>query len=291
MLRPQQATLNSADTRLRQNQLEPRWRSTSLGRSRFVFSGGSIRKETDKVKSKFLVLVVLVLSLSVIAQNTKKASATAEPIRVDLRSEKAGSEPTKFLSVVGNWIITEDDGKKVLMVDGRQWEKGQPAGGLAEKARLIYGSRHEEFIDNVKAFAYFPYAVASGVEDFHDGEISIRFKLIGGQLDQCAGILFNLKPNGDYLAIRFNGKEDNLVLWTFTNGKRSFVKRGSENMPLAMQQWHTMKIVVKGTKLEGYLNGKLLLEYTMANPASGKIGVWSKTDSISDFADYTVSMP
>jgi hypothetical protein len=141
----------------------------------------------------------------------------------------------------------------------------------------------------VKAFAYFPYAVANGVDDFHDGEISMRFKLLGGQLDQCAGILFNLKPNGDYLTIRFNGKEDNLVLWTFTNGKRSFVKRGSENMPLAMQQWHTMKIVVKGTQLQGYLNGKLLLEYTLATPVSGKIGVWSKTDSISDFADYVVS--
>jgi len=47
--------------------------------------------------------------------------------------------------------------------------------------------------------------------------------------DQCAGILFNLKPNGDYLTVRFNGKEDNLVvLWTFSKGKRSFVKRGSE---------------------------------------------------------------
>jgi hypothetical protein len=191
--------------------------------------------------------------------------------------------------MVGNWIIAEDEGKNVLVVDGRQWEKGQPARGFAEKARLIYGSRHEEFIDNVKAFAYYPYAVAKGVEDFHDGEISMRFKLLGGQLDQCAGILFNLKPNGDYLTVRFNAKEDNLVLWTFANGKRSFVKRNSENMPLPMQQWHNMKIVVKGTKLEGYLNGKLLLEYTLPSPVSGRVGVWSKTDSISDFADFSVS--
>src|SRR5712675_124060 len=146
-------------------------------------------------------------------------SALAGPIRVDVAQEKAGSEPAHFIPVVGNWLVVPEGEKKVLMVDGRQWEKGQPAGGLAEKARLIYGSRNEEFIDNVKAFAYFPYAVAQDVPEFQNGEISMRFKLIDGQLDQCAGILFNLKPNGDYLTVRFNGKEDNLVLWTFKAGK------------------------------------------------------------------------
>ena len=174
-------------------------------------------------------------------------TALAAPVRVDVAQEKAGSEPAHFIPVVGNWMVVPEGGKNVLMVDGRQWKKGQPAGGLADKARLIYGSRHEEFIDNVKAFAYFPYAVAQGIDDFRDGEISMRFQVVDGQLDQCAGILFNLKPNGDYLTVRFNGKEDNLVLWTFNKGKRSFVKRGAEDMPLAMKQWHSMKVSINGT--------------------------------------------
>jgi hypothetical protein len=216
-------------------------------------------------------------------------TALAAPIRVDVAEEKAGSEPSHFIPVVGNWLVVPEGGKNVLMVDGRQWKKGQPAGGLADKARLIYGSRHEEFIDNVKAFAYFPYAVAQGIEDFRDGEISMRFQVVDGQLDQCAGILFNLKPNGDYLTVRFNGKEDNLVLWTFNKGKRSFVKRGTEDVPLPMKQWHSMKIAIKGSKLEGYLNGKLLLEYTLPELVSGKVGVWSKTDSVSYYDDYTVN--
>ena len=213
----------------------------------------------------------------------------AATVHVDVAKDKAGNEPSSFLGVVGNWVVAQDGGKNVLMVDGRQWKKGQPAGGLADKARLIYGSRHEEFIDNVKAFAYFPYAVAQGIDDFSGGEISMRFQLLDGQLDQCAGILFNLKPNGDYLTVRFNGKEDNLVLWTFNKGKRSFVKKGAEDMPLAMKQWHSMKISIKGTKLEGYLNGKLLLQYTLAEPVAGKVGVWSKTDSVSYYDDYTVN--
>ena len=228
--------------------------------------------------------MILISSASMAQKSSKPKS-----IHVDLSKEKVGRDSTKFLAVVGNWSVVDDGGTKVLGVDGRQWLRGQPAGGLAQNARAIYGSRHEEFIDNVKAFAYFPYAVAKDVDDFHDGKISMRFKLVAGQLDQCAGILFNLKPSGDYLTVRFNGKEDNLVLWTFNKGKRSFVKKGSENMPLAMKQWHTMKVVIAGTQLQGYLNGKLLLEYTLTEPVSGKIGVWSKTDSVSYFDDYVVT--
>lgn len=216
------------------------------------------------------------------------ATSIALAQRIDVSKEKVGAEPTHFIPVVGNWAVAADEGKNILMVDGRQWKRGQPAGGLADKARLIYGARHEEFIDNVKAFAYFPYAAAQGVDDFRNGEISMRFKLMDGALDQCAGILFNLKNNGDYLTVRFNAKEDNLVLWTFKQGKRSFVKKGAEDMSLKMKQWHAMKIVVQGTRLEGYLNGKKLLDYTLPEEVSGKVGYWSKTDSVTYFDDFTV---
>ncbi len=197
--------------------------------------------------------------------------------------------PTAFLAIVGEWSVAKDAaGKTVLQVDGRQWIKGQPSAGLAAKARTIYGAKHEEFIDSVKAYAYFPYAVAKGVDDFHDGEISIRFRLLAGQLDQCAGILFNLKPNGDYLTVRFNGKEDNLVLWTFKAGKRSFVKKASENVHIPLGEWHTIKIAVSGTQLRGFLDDKAILDYTLAEPVSGKVGVWSKTDSVSQFDQFVV---
>ena len=148
---------------------------------------------------------------------------------------------------------------------------------------------HEEFIDNVKAFAYFPYAVLREVDDFQNGSISLKFKLVEGKLDQCAGILFNLKPNGDYLTVRFNGKEDNVVLWTFNKGKRSFVKKGSENVPLQLNTWHSLEITVNGTTLGASLDGKHLLDYTLPEPVAGKVGVWSKTDSVSYFDQYTVT--
>ena len=175
------------------------------------------------------------------------------------------------------------------MVDGRKWKRGQPAGGLADKAREIYGARHEDFIDNVAAFAYFPIAVAKGIDNFENGELSVKFKMIGGALDRCSGILFNVKPNGDYLTVRFNGTEDNLVLWTFNSGKRTFVKRGADNVPLELGTWHLIRVGIHGTTLTGYLDGKLLIEYSLKEPVSGKVGLWSKTDSMSEFDAFTVT--
>src|SRR6266566_7567334 len=243
------------------------------------------------MNTQFRLLVLLALLALTISAGAQRGAKNAAPrgVRVDLSQEKVGREPAKFLSVVGNWSIVDDGGKKVLAVDGRRWLRGQPSGGLADKARAIYGARNEEFIDNVKAWAYFPYAVAKDVPDFSDGEISIRFKIVAGQLDECAGILFNLKSNGDYLTVRFNGMEDNVVLWTFNKGVRKFVKRGSENVPLTRNQWHTLQISVHGTNLQASLNEKHLLDYTLAESVSGKVGLWSKTASVIYFNDFTVS--
>ncbi|MBX7221397.1 MAG: DUF1080 domain-containing protein [Blastocatellia bacterium] len=218
-----------------------------------------------------------------------KAGGPPQSIHIDVTKEKVGRDSTKFLAVVGNWSVVDDGGTKVMAVDGREWLRGNPSRSLAENARAIYGSKHEDFIDNVKAFAYFPYSVANEIKDFQNGEITVKFKMISGKLDKCSGILFNLKPNGDYLTVRFNGKEDNLVLWTFNKGVRKFVKKGTENMPLELEKWHEIKIAVHGVQLEGWLNGKKLLDYTLPEPVSGKVGLWSKTDSVSYFKDFTVT--
>jgi hypothetical protein len=232
------------------------------------------------------VSAVLSSLLLVVASNAAPGQA---PVRVDVAKDKVGAEPSTFLPMVGHWVVTEEDGKKVVMVDGREWKRGQPAGGLADKARAIYGARHEEFIDNVKAFAYVPIAVAKGIDNFENGDISLKFMMVGGTLDRCAGILFNVKPNGDYLTVRFNGTEDNVVLWTFNNGKRSFVKRANENVPLELGTWHELRISIRGTDLKGSLDGKEILQFTLNEPVSGKVGLWSKTDSMTEFADFTVT--
>ena len=218
-------------------------------------------------------------SLAVAAQQTVKA---------DLSNETVGTEPKSFLSVVGVWRIETENGRNVLSVDGRQWKEGQSSAGIADKARALYGERYAEFLDRIQAYAYFPYAVFKDVQDFRNGEISVRFEGLSGRIDQGAGILFNLKPNGDYLTIRANCLENNLVLWKFEKGRRSSVK-WVRNTPTATRQWHDLKVRIAGAKVEGYLDGKRYLEHTLPEPVSGRIGLWSKADSRMYFADIAAT--
>ena len=216
-------------------------------------------------------------------------SASAGPaLKIDFADETVGAEPKSFVNVVGIWRIEAEGNNKVLAVDGRQWKEGQTAAGIADKARALYGERYAEFLDRVQAFAYFPYTIAKDVADFRNGEIEVRFEGISGRIDQGAGILFDLKPNGDYLTVRANPLENNLVLWKFEKGKRSSVK-WIRNTPTATRQWHDLKVRIAGTKVEGYLNGKLHLEHVLPQPVSGRVGLWSKADSHVYFDDYTVT--
>ena len=227
-------------------------------------------------------LVCAVLGLSSIT------AAAPQTMKADLSNETVGTEPKSFLSVVGVWRIEAENGRNVLTVDGRQWKEGQSSAGLADKARALYGERYAEFLDRVQAYAYFPYAVFKDVQDFRNGEINVRFEGLSGRIDQGAGILFNLKPNGDYLTIRANCLENNLVLWKFEKGKRSSVK-WTRNTPTATRQWHDLKVRIAGAKVEGYLDGKLYLEHTLPEPVSGRIGLWSKADSHMYFADFAAT--
>ena len=215
-------------------------------------------------------------------------AASAERMVIDFSSETVGTAPVSFAPVVGRWLIGADGDNKVLIVDGKKWEKGQTAAGVREQARALYGERYAEFLDNVKAYAYYPFAVAKGINDFRQGEISFRFKGIDGRIDQAAGILFDLKPNGDYFTLRANCLENNLVLWTVKQGKRTSVNWVRNVPTAATRQWHELKLVVKDKTVEGYLDGKLYLTHTLDQPVSGKVGIWSKDDSEVYFDDFAV---
>lgn len=193
----------------------------------------------------------------------------------------------EFVAFVGRWH-TDVDGKNVVYaVDGRKWEQGLMAKGIVEKAKKLYGERYAEFLDNLEAYKYFPLSIFKGLQTFESGTISVKFKAISGRIDRAAGIAFDIKPNGDYLVVRANPLENNLVLFRMKHGKRSVVQwiRGVKT---PSRVWHTLKVVIRGRRIEGYLNGKKYIHYVNKTPISGKIGLWSKADSYVFFDDFRV---
>ena len=228
---------------------------------------------------KSIVLAGLFAAVSV--------TAVAAPLVQGFDADTVGAESRAFSAAVGNWVVVEDGGNKRLSVNGSKWASGQASAGLADKARALYGERYAEFLDNVKAYAYYPIAVVNDVPDFREGTITVRFKGVAGRIDQAAGILFNVQPNGDYLALRANPLEDNLVLWQVKKGNRSSVK-WIRNTPTPSGQWHELKLKVVGRKLLAWINDKAYMEHDLPAGVSGRVGLWSKADSVVYFDDVRV---
>ena len=191
-----------------------------------------------------------------------------------------------FLPVVGVWRADWENGQEVLAVDGSAWKRGQAAPQLQQSAVRIFRDKAAVFVTSALAAANFPLAVCADVQDFQGGALSVRFKPLAGKSDQAGGIAFDLHENGDYLVLRANALESNLILFRYTNGRRSALKEVG-NAPAPTGAWSELKLVVAGTSLKGFLNGKPLLEYTLDHPVSGKVGLWSKDDSVALFEGFT----
>ncbi len=223
-------------------------------------------------------------------ETTVQAAETrhGQPVLFDFSEETVGAPPKTFAAAVGNWVIGRDGDNTVLVVDGSKWRQGVASAGLADKARALYGERYAEFLDNVTAYAYYPFAVATKVDNFTAGEITVRFKAIAGRIDQGAGILFDLKPNGDYYALRANPLENNLVLWRYKGGRRSSVS-WVRNVNTPSRRWHTLTLSVDGNLVKGFVNGHHYLTTRLPEPVSGRVGLWTKADSVVYFDDYRVT--
>jgi hypothetical protein len=241
----------------------------------------------------------------------------AADLKVDLSKETVGRPPATFEPMVGTWLVAQDGADKVIMIDGRPWvaSKDSPTKLLLETARKLYGTNNEELMDNAKQFAYFPVAVLRGVDNFSNGTISVKFKTVAGDADRASGILFNVKPNGDWLAVRYNDTENNVALWEFHNGMRRNMKFNREKkFMLDRAAWHELKLTIQDADLKTWLDGDLALEYTLGSqpgpgrnnappnpdlipannavlrpPVVGKVGLWAKTDTTSYFKDYVVN--
>ncbi len=183
---------------------------------------------------------------------------TQENKRVNFANETYGAQSKSFSPDLGNWHIDKDGTKLVYAADGR------------------------------KRGTEFPISIFKGLESFKGGSVETSFKAISGSEDQAAGIAFNIKSPHDYLVVRANALENNLILFKVEKGRRSSLQE-INNMPTSTGQWHTLKATVSGNKIEGYLDGKKYLDYEYKGNIDGKIGLWSKADSYVFFDKFTVT--
>lgn len=196
----------------------------------------------------------------------------AQSRTVDFSADTAGQPPNGFVfghtakvGAPGQWVIQEDAGNKVLAQTDTD----------ATRSR-------------------FPVAVLADVTAA-DVDVSVRFRPISGRIDQAAGLVWRYQNEDNYYIVRANALENNVVLYKVEKGRRTDLPVKGEGRTYGKKadvprgQWSTLRVVAKGPLFEVYFNGSKLYDVedtTFTQP--GRVGLWTKADSVTQFDDLSV---
>ncbi len=213
--------------------------------------------------------ILLLMTVAVVAQ-------TPPPRRViDFESDKPGQAPGGFAFALtgsgrpGAWSVRKDDASP---------ERGNV---LAQT-------------DADSTSYRFPVAVLNDIVST-DVDASVRFRPLSGRVDQAAGVVWRYRDANNYYIVRANALEGNVVLYKVENGKRTDLPvKGSgrtygKKASVPKNTWSQLGITVRGGVFTVSLNGQGLFEVedsTFTTP--GKVGLWTKADSVTYFDDLTL---
>jgi hypothetical protein len=133
----------------------------------------------------------------------------------------------------------------------------------------------------------FPLLIADE-GSFKDLELSVKFKAVSGEVDRAGGLVFRLKDANNYYIVRANALEDNYRLYHVVEGKRR--QFAGANFKVTSGEWHELRVECVGNKIICYYDGAKKIEATddTFNEA-GKVGLWTKADSVTHFDDLRVT--
>jgi Domain of Unknown Function (DUF1080) len=133
----------------------------------------------------------------------------------------------------------------------------------------------------------FPLVVADD-GSFRDLEVDVKFKAVSGNVDRAAGLVFRFKEANNYYVVRANALENNYVLFRVVDGRRSEIK--GARVKVASGEWHQLRVEATGNKITCYYDGEKKIEATDDTfKDAGKIGLWTKADSVTYFDDLHVT--
>ena len=119
-----------------------------------------------------------------------------------------------------------------------------------------------------------------------DGFVEVKFKPISGREDQAGGVAWRLKDANNYYVARANALEDNVTIYDTVNGNRTERKR--TNMKVATNQWHTLRVDFQANHFTVTLDGTKAIDWDDDTfKDAGKVGVWTKADSVTLFDDFS----
>lgn len=184
-----------------------------------------------------------------------RTSNTPSGRRWNFEDSSAGSLPTDVDATRGQWTVQE-------IADA-------PAGAKA-LVQVAHSPR-----------PYFNLAVIKG-ETARDLRLSVRLKALSGSVDQGGGLVWRCRDADNYYIARINPLENNFRAYRVLKGTREML--GSADVTVEAGKWHTLRVTMRGNRIECELNGRKLLEVSddMFKQA-GRLGVWTKADANTAF--------
>jgi hypothetical protein len=195
------------------------------------------------------------------------ASAQARTTQIDIGAMRAGQSPAGFDFArtggggPGEWRVVADP---------------TAAGGKAI-AQLSADTTDYRF----------PLAIYHPI-DAGNVVVSLRFKPIRGSVDQAGGIVIRLKSPGDYYVLRANAREDNVNFYRVVDGSRGEIR--GVDAKVARNVWHRLELRAQGDRFTALFDGNIIFTVRDGTFAgSGKVGLWTKADSVSEFDTIAIT--
>jgi hypothetical protein len=166
------------------------------------------------------------------------------------------------------------------------WTAGQTGSGQAKWAVVADATAPSK--PNVlkqSGTATYPVCIKDDAS-IRDGFVEVKFKPVAGKEDQAGGVLWRARDLNNYYVARANALEDNVTIYHTVNGRRTEKKR--TDMKVTPNQWHTLRVEFQGNHFTVTLDGKKALDWDDDTfKDAGKVGVWTKADSVTLFDDFS----
>ena len=99
--------------------------------------------------------------------------------------------------------------------------------------------------------------------------------------------MWRYRDQNNYYVTRCNALEDNCTIYHVVNGRR--VAFQNKNVKVPTNMWHTLKVVAAGDHFLVTYDGNTVLDAKDSTFAdAGKVGLWTKADSVMAFDDLTI---
>lgn len=167
--------------------------------------------------------------------------------------DPSGSLPASFINVLGQWSVTSEG----ALVQGGSYRRPD-----------------------------FPRVVLRDLV-FEDFTMSVRCRPDAGSVDQACGLMFRLTDSDNYLITRANALEGNVRLYRVVRGDRQ--QLASAEATVTKGAWQALGVVARGDSIAVRWNGVDVITARDSTVRRGKVGLWTKADSVTAFDNLEVT--